>query len=103
MPDPDGHTARKPELAGPPQTALDAILKEYGDRWRCWYARPTDTYYAIQADRQVRGAYQLRAETPATLREQLRHAETQGEDLPIIFLGAMTADNASISDRAADA
>ncbi|MGH3158817.1 MAG: hypothetical protein ACRDNF_19910 [Streptosporangiaceae bacterium] len=100
MPEPRMDTARQRELAGPPRTELDKLLAEYGARWRCWQGRLTGTYYAIRADRQVRGAYQLHADTPATLREQICRAEDQ--DLPITFLGAATArpaDNAGISDR----
>jgi hypothetical protein len=97
---------RKRELAGPVRTGLDALLDEYGARWRCWRGRLTGTYYGIRANRQVRGAYQLCADTPTSLGEQICRAEAQGQDLPVVFFGAVTtlpAGNAGIDERAADA
>jgi hypothetical protein len=91
MPRPHVTTARLRELAGPPRTEMDALLDEHGARWRCWRGMLTGTYFAIRADHQLRGAYQLRGETPAVLGEQIRQAEAAGQDLRVIFFGAVTA------------
>jgi hypothetical protein len=84
------HAARLHGLAGPPRTELDVLRDEHGARWRCWREQLTGTYYAIRADRKVRGAYQIHAETPASLREQICRADAQDQELPIIFFGAVS-------------
>lgn len=90
MPEPSTYPAWPGELASSSRTGLDVPLAEYGDRWRCWRGLLTGAYYAIRIDRPVRGAYQIRAETPTILREQICHADAQDQDLPLTFFGAAT-------------
>lgn len=66
-------------------SALAEVRREYPG-WRCWYAYPSGTYYAIQADHPRRAGYQVRAGTPAELREKIGTAG-DAADLPVAPLG----------------
>jgi hypothetical protein len=82
MPDPDVG------LAG---LALPELQAECSG-WRCWRGLLSGTYYAIRADQYVRGGYQLHADTPAGLYEQIRRADAQNEDVPVELFGRITAE-----------
>jgi hypothetical protein len=70
-----------------PEPTLATIQRECPD-WRCWYAHPSGTYYAIHASHPPRAGYQVRAGTPADLLQQIRVAADGAAELPVVPLGA---------------